>query len=154
MRRPVKDEHFADPDGNVWQVLEVGKWRTSTRPPTEEEITKGKPKQPIPCGPFNVAYFVMVNTDGERKKVSSVEINDWAPATDKNGKQIGDPLEGNRNAVVKAVKAGRGMFHLDGEAFVLKGDRYHLPCGEILVNKVEVKTNKREKRIRRFISRI
>jgi hypothetical protein len=143
MRRPVRDEHVADPEGTTWQVLEVGKWRTDTRPPTDEELSKGRPKRPIPCGPYNIAYFLMGNADGQQIKVNPMMIKDWTPATDHNGQQIGDPLNGHRSEIAKAVKAGKGVFYMDGDSFVLKGDRYHLPCGEIVVSKVTTKTTKR-----------
>jgi len=141
MRRPVRDERFFDSDGNPWQVLEVGKWRTETRLPDPEREPE-KPRRPIPCGPFTVAFYRMVNLAGGTVKIPAHEF-DWVPDRDSDGNQIGDPLEGKRKEITRAVRAGKGILIFDGQAPVRKGERYHLPCGQIVIGKVTSKTNKR-----------
>lgn len=146
MKRPVRDERFFDHEGQPWQVLEVGKWRTETRPPTDEELERGKPRRPIPCGPYTVSFYRMVNSDGEERKLTPVEIADWTPDTDAQGNRIGDPLAGHRKPITESVRAGKGAFRFSGDSPVSKGERYHLPCGEIVIGKITTGANKRGER--------
>lgn len=132
MRRPVRDERFIDPAGEAWQVLEIGKWRTTTRLPTPEELKRGKPNHPIPCGPYNVSFYLMVNAAGEQRKVTPGEIADWTP------EGCGDPLRGHRGRITEIIRAGAATFTMPEET-VFKGDRYNLPCGEIRIDKVSKK---------------
>jgi len=112
--RPVRDERFFDPEGQPWQVLEVGKWRTADR------------------GRYTLAFYRMVNPAGETVKVSPQAFEDWVSVSD------GDPLQGHRMRITESIRNGAATFTLPAE-LVFKGDRYHLPCGEIRVDKVSKK---------------
>lgn len=136
--RPVRDERFFDPDGNCWQVLEVGKWRTKT--------VKDKANRPRTVGPFIVSFYRMINSAGEERKLTPQEIAGWTPDKDQGGKRIGDPLAGHRKPITEAVRAGKGSYRFSGDSPVGKGERYHLPCGEIVVGKVTTGANKRGER--------
>lgn len=143
MRRPIRDEKWTDPEGTVWQVDEVGTWRTATRPPTADELKDGKPRRPIATGPFTFAYAVMRDKGGGTVRLGADELEAWSPAIHKNGERVGDPLAGHRARVAKAVRDGKSTLVFEGPSPVAKGDRFHVAGTQIVILKVTEGKNKR-----------
>ncbi len=138
MKRPVRDERWTDSEGHEWQVAEVGKWRTGTRKVDGREV---------PAGRYTVAYVVMRNIEDERVRVDYAELlAEWKPVLTDDHKREGDPLDGHRAEIGKAVRNGKSRLTFEGDSPVKKGEIYHLACGEILIGKVSSKANKRSER--------
>lgn len=143
MRQPVRDERWTDPQGQEWQVLEIGKWRTGT--------TKSKKHfegRAMPAGRFTVAYVVMRSLDGRERKVSYSDLlASWSPAQTPDGGREGDPLAGHRSRVAKDLRDGKGILIFQGECPVRKGELFHVGGVQIVIEKVAVKVNKRSERV-------
>lgn len=126
MRRPARDERWADPVGEVWQILEVATWRTETRRHPETGRL-------VPAGPKNLAYIQARHPGtGETQRVNPDTLARWR-RVDR------DPLAGHRTRIAAAVRGGATLFTLpapDKEPPVRKGELYHLACGRVEVDSV------------------
>lgn len=114
MRRPARDERWADPDGNTWQVTEVKLWR----------VRRGR---------WTLAYVMVRDpASGTEARLNREALTGWARVTS-------DPLEGRRTEIAKTIRGGAELFTMPAPTKtppVQKGEVYHLTCGRIEVESV------------------
>ena len=123
MRQPVRDERWTDPTGETWQVCEIKKLK-----------------------PYNgrrgaVAFYRMRHVSGITAKVKPQEVRDWR-RTDgiPEGRNTSDPFEGKRIKISQSIRDGaKVIVFTEAKCPVVKGELYHLPCGQILIDKVSRK---------------
>jgi hypothetical protein len=124
VRRPVRDERWSDPNGELWQVEKVVMWRLET--------VKDKKNRARAAGRYTVAHYLLRHVSGVQAKVKPPEFESWSRQSD-------DPFAGRRVEMNRSIGRGGKVLVLpasDSTEPVMKGEVYHFTCGKILIDKV------------------
>lgn len=121
MKQPVRDERWLDPQGELWQIAKVQRMK------------------PLKDARGRVAFYIVRHTSGVTAKIMKHELDGWKraePILDK--RKSTDPFEGWRVEMAKRIRDGQSVlvFPADVECPVRKGEMYHFPSGDILIERV------------------
>ncbi len=122
LNRPARDERWADPEGEPWQVESVAMVKATT------------------SAPARLAFVRFRHLEGEIRKVGPADLRKWRRLSP-------DPFAGCRKYTSDLVRGGAKMIVFpapgkDPVCPVSKGEIYHLPGERIQVDTVTRKVMK------------